>query len=84
MNKNNLLMELMQLQFCQVELNLLLDTQPNCSELISQYNQVHQKLIQVKEKYDKTCTPLCNFGFSPNKDSYWQWAESPWPWEIKY
>ncbi len=84
MNQTQLLKEIMQLEFAGVELNLLLDIHPDCQQVLRQFNEIHQDLVEHKEAYEKTYGPLCNFGHSPNHESYWQWIESPWPWEMKY
>ncbi|GAB6158474.1 spore coat protein CotJB [Desulfotomaculum varum] len=84
MAQYQLLMQIMQLEFAALELNLFLDTHPDCQESLTQFNKIHQELMQCKRTYEQTYGPLCNFGFSPNTGNYWQWINSPWPWEIKY
>jgi spore coat protein JB len=82
--QHQLLIQIMRLEFAGVELNLFLDTHPDCQEALTQYNNIHQELMQCKESYEQSYGPLCNYGFSPNHGDCWKWTDSPWPWEIKY
>lgn len=84
-NQAQMLIRIQQLQFVAVELNLFLDTHPDDQQVLALYNQVHQELIQCVRTYEEACGPLLNYGYSPaGKAPRWLWAETPWPWEIKY
>ncbi len=85
-NKNQAqrLIQIQQLQFTAVELNLFLDTHPNDQHVLALYNQVHQQLIESVRAYEQVYGPLLNYGYSPALQNYWAWAENPWPWELKY
>ncbi|GAB6179587.1 spore coat protein CotJB [Desulfotomaculum defluvii] len=83
-HQHQLLMQIMQLEFAAVELNLFLDTHPDCQEALTQFNQIHQQLMQCKHAYEQVYGPLINYGFSANVGNSWRWVETPWPWEIKY
>lgn len=73
---------LQELGFIAVELNLYLDTHPNDTRAITEYNRVSEELKKVSEEHNRTCGPHLGFGYSPNKGNTWLWAEQPWPWEI--
>ena len=79
-----MLLQIQQLEFAAVELNLFLDTHPNDQQALAMYKQIHQELMNCVRNYEQIYGPLLNFGFSPNPQNCWKWIDSPWPWEIKY
>lgn len=83
-NQAQLLIQIQQLEFAAVELNLFLDTHPEDQQALALYNQVHQELMQCVRNYERVYGPLLNYGYSPALHNTWKWAETPWPWEIKY
>ncbi len=84
MKASPLLLELMQKQFAAVELNLLLDTHPQCRFILSQYNQLVEQIAQLARQYNQQIEPLANFGCAASAGDQWGWAVEPWPWELKY
>lgn len=83
-NQAQQLIQIQQFQFAAVELNLFLDTHPNDQQVLALYNQVHQELLNCVRIYEQSFGPLLNYGYSPAPRNYWAWAETPWPWELKY
>lgn len=79
-----LLSKIQQLEFTTLDLNLYLDTHPDDAQALAMFNQVHTELKQSVHSYEQMYGPLLNFGFSPATKNYWNWVDSPWPWEIKY
>lgn len=79
-----LLLEIQQLEFVTLELNLYLDTHPEDQQALAMYNQRQRELMDCIKKYEQLYGPLLSFGMSPNVGNYWRWVEEPWPWEIKY
>jgi len=77
-----LLRRLQELEFVAVELNLYLDTHPDDTRAIREYNKIHDELRQVGDQYARTCGPHLGFGLSRNHGDTWLWAEEPWPWEM--
>ena len=77
-----LLRRIQELEFIAIELNLYLDTHPNDTRAITEYNRVHDELKKLIEQYDQTYGPLLGYGQSRNKGNTWLWAEQPWPWEM--
>lgn len=75
-----LLHELQSIDFVLTELTLYLDTHPNDSNAIAQYNQCMQERHQLAMLYEEKYGPLLQ------SRSYsrvpWQWVESPWPWQV--
>lgn len=76
-----LLHQLQTVDFVLVELNLYLDTHPNDTQAIQQYNTYVQKRYQLKQDFESRFGPLTHFGHSYNQcpDG---WSEGPWPWEV--
>lgn len=72
--------KLQEISFTLVELNLYLDTHPNCQQALTLYNTYAQQQKELREEYYKNHGPLLNFGNMPAGDSF-QWVNSPWPWE---
>ncbi len=75
------MLELQQLGFVLVDLNLYLDNNPNDQEAINDYNCAFQAYWEKKNAYETQFGPLANFGYCPA--SYpWSWVNEPWPWEM--
>ena len=75
-----MLLELQQLSFSLVDLNLFLDTHPENQQAINDYNSLFQQYWNTKSNYELQYGPMNNFGHCPA--SYpWSWIQNPWPWE---
>lgn len=79
---SKLLRRMQELEFIAVELNLYLDTHPNDTRAIMEYNRVSDELKRIGEKYISDCGPHLGFGLARNNAKTWLWAEQPWPWEV--
>ena len=80
MNQKEMMKRLQQLGFTLVELNLYLDTHPNCSKARELYNRYSEEMAMLREQYFVKYGPTLNFGVCPAGDSF-SWVNSPWPWE---
>ncbi len=80
MNKDELLKELMQLDFMAVDLALYLNTHPDEKEAIEEYNKIIRATDVVREKYEAMYGPLCSFR-SISKEDRFDWTDNPWPWQ---
>ena len=80
MNKDALLNNISQIRFMCIELNLYLDTHPNDTRALMQYNYYSQQLKMLVQMYEQMYGPLKNFGGSQSHGR-WRWIDSPWPWE---
>lgn len=80
-NQMQMLNEIQQLEFVAIELTLYLDNHPDEQEPLNEYNRVAERLIQLKNQYEKLYGPLAVFG-SSTVNHPWKWAEQPWPWEL--
>ena len=64
------MLELQQLGFVLVDLNLYLDNNPNDQEAINDYNSAFQSYWEKKNAFETQFGPLANFGYCP--------ASYPW------
>ena len=74
------LLELQQLSFSLVDLNLYLDTNPTNQQAINDYNQLFEQYWEAKANYELQYGPMNNFGHCPATYP-WSWSNDPWPWE---
>ena len=79
-NRQALYRNIQELQFACIDLNLFLDTHPDCEQAVSDYNNITMELNKLKKLYEMNFGPLTNYGTSPSKCP-WQWIDEPWPWE---
>ena len=81
---NDLMLKIQQIGFVLVDLNLYLDTHPDCKMALDDFNRLSERFMQLQSAYEKQYGPLKNFGQSLS-DSTWQWVDEsqPWPWENK-
>ncbi len=74
------LLELQQLSFSLVDLNLFLDTHPDNQQAVNDYNQLFEQYWEAKSNYELQYGPMNNFGHCPATYP-WSWINDPWPWE---
>lgn len=74
-----LLNKIKQYDFTLKELNLYLDTHPNCRRglaMFAKYKKLREKAIK---EYNDKFGPLTP---EQNQDlQHWSWVDDPWPWE---
>lgn len=80
MKRDELLNELMQLDFMAVDIALYLNTHPDDTKTIEEYNKVIRAADVVREKYETMYGPLCSFRSVSGKDNF-NWIDDPWPWQ---
>ena len=76
-----MLEELQATDFTLVELTLYLDTHPNDSHAIKQFNQFSEYSQQQKARFEERFGPLQQFGNSSSGER-WDWNTEPWPWQV--
>ena len=78
MNRNDMLCQLMALNFSLIDLNLYLDTHPDDAEAIEAYKDLEKEFNSLKKEYEKSYGQL-----TPGtiKNDQWTWISDPWPWE---
>lgn len=80
--QKKMLLKIQELSFTLVDLNLFLDTHPDCQQALIDYNNLTQEILKLKHTYQMKYGPLTNFGHCPSKYP-WQWVKGPWPWEFE-
>ncbi|OPY55881.1 MAG: CotJB protein [Pelotomaculum sp. PtaU1.Bin035] len=75
------LLQIQELEFTAIELNLYLDTHPDDQQALNLYNSVVPQLKKSITDYEQCYGPLFNFGMASSQYP-WQWINSPWPWEM--
>lgn len=77
----DMLRELMEIDFCLLEINMYLDTHPYDERAIMMHNDFSKKSHQLEYEYSLKYGPLKNTMLS--KCPY-EYVKGPWPWEIDY
>lgn len=77
----DLLEEIQAVDFVLVELNLYLDTHPNDTNAIQQFNQQAYESKKLKKRFEKQFGPLMHYGRSYSGYP-WNWDDTPWPWQV--
>lgn len=75
-----LLEQIRQLSFVKTELELFLDTHPDCRTALDYYHQTIEALDALMMKYHNTVGPLVAAGVV--SDDKWTWVDKPWPWQV--
>lgn len=81
MDREELLKNLMELDFIAVDLALYLNTHPSNTEAIEAYNQVVVAADTVRMRYEENFGPISSFRSYDTDPEYWQWVSNPWPWQ---
>lgn len=80
-DRQMMVLQIQQLTFMLVELNLFLDTHPQDVMALGQYNALHEQFHALMEQYNMMHGPLMNFGHAPGGMDRFEWVDDPWPWE---
>lgn len=76
-----MLLQLQEVDFVLVELNLYLDTHPGDVQAIHQYNHYVAERMKLVQAFEERYGALSNFGQSFSGTPF-TWAETPWPWQV--
>ena len=81
MNTRKMLMQkIMQYDFALKELNLYLDTHPNCRRALAAFEKYKKLRSDVVSEYTQKYGPI-----TPDQNTNtqrWQWIDDPFPWEV--
>ncbi|WP_026895500.1 spore coat protein CotJB [Clostridiisalibacter paucivorans] len=77
----DLLVKLMEIEFCLLETALYLDTHPTDERALRLHNDFSKRCKEIEDMYTSKYGPIRN---SQMSDCPWQYIKSPWPWEIDY
>lgn len=74
-----LLQKIKQYDFALKELNLFLDTHPNCRRALASFEKYKKLREEAVADYIRNFGPITP---DQNTDTQrWSWIDSPWPWE---
>ncbi|MHA2893216.1 spore coat protein CotJB [Bacillus cereus] len=77
-----LLENLQELDFVLVELTLYLDTHPDDTAAINQFNDFsYKRRVLKQQQMEEKYGPLQQYGNSYS-NAPWEWSKGPWPWQI--
>ena len=76
-----MMLQLQQLQFMLVDLNLFLDTHTMDRMALAQYNTLHKQYMDMMMSFNMKYGPMMNFGHAPGGMDSFMWPMSPWPWQ---
>ena len=74
-----LLKKISELSFVRVELELYLDTHPDCKMALDMYYKTLDELKMLTETYKNTVGPL--IAADTVDTETWSWVNMPWPWQ---
>lgn len=77
MNTNDLLMQIMMLDFAVQDSALFLDTHPNDKEALNYFNEATTRLRNAKREYQRQGHTLVNREIDAYQNDY---LTAPWPW----
>lgn len=77
--KNALLMKIKRYDFALKELNLYLDTHPNCRRALAKFRQYKQLRENAVNEYISEYGPITPE--QTDSAAHWLWIDDPWPWE---
>ena len=74
-------LQISELEFALVELNLFLDSHPYCAEALQYFKELTAKHDILAAQYEESCAPLTARG---NRGDRWDWVMTQWPWELSH
>jgi spore coat protein JB len=80
-DRQAMLLQIQQLGFVLVDLNLYLDTHPTDKMALMNYNTFSDQYRELMMKYNMTYGPLMGFGHAQGGMDQFLWVNSPWPWQ---
>ena len=66
-----------ELSFVLHEIELYLDTHPDCPAALDYFNDARDELKRLTDEYEKTFGPLTYTGVTGDT---WSWVDAEWPW----
>lgn len=80
--RQNMLQELMEVDFFLYDLSLYLDTHPTDRRALLTFNDYLKRAKVLRENYERAYGPLTHATMTNGLE--WQWVEGAWPWEYQY
>lgn len=81
MNREKLMREIQEVSFALVDLNLFLDSHPDCKVALDYFKDMQIKYAELTADYEMEFGPLT--AFDTNTEQGWAWVMGPWPWELE-
>ena len=75
--RESLLERIRALGFVKGELELFLDTHPDCPAALDYFTDARDELTRLTEEYEKAFGPLTYTGVTGDT---WSWVDAEWPW----
>lgn len=82
-HRERMLWEILRVDFLLVDLQLYLDTHPDCGAALEEFNRLSLESQRLKDEFGQMHGPLMNFGYQTS-ELPWQWTEEPWPWQKNF
>lgn len=80
MTKAELFKKIQELAFVKTELELFLDTHPECRASLDYYYRIVDEYNTLLEEYEGKFGPLTA---AANVGEKWNWIKGPWPWHYE-
>ena len=78
-SRNELLRKIQEIDFYAYDLQLYLNTHPECERALTLYSKTIEEAKKLRNEYEATYGPLTA---SASIRKYpWQWSKNPWTWE---
>ena len=69
------------LDFSILETELFLDTHPNNRQAMQMLREYRRRRRDAISNYEAKCGPYIKTADDVHPVDYWNWIDSPWPWE---
>ena len=76
-----MILQIQQIGFMLVDLNLYLDTHPMDKMALANYNMLSKQHHELMMSYNMKYGALMNFGHSQAGTDSFNWVSDPWPWQ---
>jgi spore coat protein JB len=78
-NERELMMKIKRYDFALRELNLYLDTHPDCKRALALFQKYNELRKEAEREYNEKYGPITPH--QSNNTSRWDWVDGKWPWE---
>ena len=78
-DRRELLRKVQEADFLALDLQLYLNTHPNCERILKLYTETVRKAKNLRKEFEEKYGPLTATE-TPNRLP-WQWSKNPWTWE---
>lgn len=79
--RKELMQRISECEFMVIELGLYLDTHPDCTEALAEYQKHRSQYEMYVAEYERLYGPVILYRV--DSDNYWTWIDLPWPWEME-